>query len=88
MTKAYKIGTVVYLFEVEGVSYKIPHPSLGLTAVKQQCYMPILGSIARYDLNKGLNSMEVVNEDLDFPEDGCVDANPFQMYCYEKLPLI
>lgn len=88
MIKKYKIGIMVYLFEVEGISYKTPHPSLGLTPMTQKCYMPVFGSIARYEFGKGASDMEVVNEDLDFPEDGSEDASPFELSYYEELSLI
>lgn len=88
MIKRYEIGIMVYLFEVETETYKIPHTSLGLTPMTQKCYIPVAGSIARYEFWSGLHSIRAVNEELDFPEDGCKDPNPFELEFYEQLNLV
>lgn len=87
MIKKYKIGIMVYLFEVETETYKTPHTSLGLTPMPQRCYIPVAGSIARYGLGYVYN-IEVVKEELDFPEDGCADPNSFELKLYEQLVLV
>lgn len=84
MIKKYKIGVMVYFFEVETETYKTPHTSLGLTPMIQKCYIPVAGSIARYELGSCI--FRVVEEELDFPEDGCEDPNLFELY--EQLDLV
>lgn len=86
MIKKYKIGIMVYLFEVETEIYKTPHTSLGLTPVTQKCYIPVAGSIAGYEF--GSSIFRVVEEELDFPEDGCENPNLFELKLYEQLDLV
>lgn len=88
MIKKYKIGIMVYLFEVETETYKTLHISLGLTPMTQKCYIPVAGSIARYEFGRGIHDIREVKEELDFPEDGCENPTLFELKLYEQLDLV
>ena len=87
MIKKYKIGLMVYIFEVKTSVYKTPHKDFGLTPMTQECFIPVEGSVARYNA-VGKYTMEPFNEELDFPALECENPMPFELDLYEKLSLV
>lgn len=85
MIKKFKVGIMTYLFEVKSEEYKTPCEVFGLTPIMQRHYIPEAGSVVRYGTTF---NMEIVNEELDFPESECKDPSPVELKMYESLSLV
>lgn len=81
--KQFRIGLMRYLFEVKDSCYREPPELFGLTPMMQECYIPEPGSVVRYNIIAKPLIMEVVEDVLWFPKDGCVKPLLTELEIYE-----
>lgn len=87
--KQFRIGIMVYLFEVRTEDYRIPPKEFAMTPVTQKCYIPEPGSVAVYRNASGPTDMRAVNDmDLWFPADECENPDTFTLKYYEELCIV
>lgn len=82
--KQFRIGLMIYLFEVKESCYREPPELFGLTSMIQECYVPEPGSVVRYNVVK-TPTMEVVEDILWFPKDNCESPSPTALEIYEEF---
>lgn len=92
MIKKYRIGIMVYLFEVGSETYGKSCSAFGLTNMEQKQYIPVAGSIAVYEVGN-VASLRVCPLDLYFPSlyfpsEDCVFPDEYELTAYERLALV